>query len=345
MKRTLTLSGALLIASLGAGLAPAVVTTANAAVTNMATSSELPSEIKKLYDTGHYREAVEALETAIAGNQQDPRLQYWLGRCFYELRDYGRAVSSFEHATALDPNHSEYHDWLGRACGRNAEETNFFSTFSSLALARRTNHEFATAVRLDSGNLEAQRDYIRYLLNAPGIVGGSEDHALEQIQELTKVDEVEGDLARGEMLATRKKFDEATQTYEQVLALKSNRVAVYLEIAGYFCDRGDSTHVDQAAEGAAQVAPGDPRIPYYRGVALVLSRRDPARAESQLRNYLANVPDSVDAPSHAVAHEWLAKLYEQQGKLDQAVGEYQAALALDPKNKSLRESLKRLQKQ
>ena len=64
-----------------------------------------------------------------------------------------------------------------------------------------------------------------------------------------------------------------------------------------------------------------------------------------MRNYLNNVPDSVDAPSHAVAHEWLAKLYEQQGKLDQAVGEYQSALVLDPKNTSIREALKRIQKQ
>ena len=119
MKRITTLSGTLLIASLACGLPsgavarPLPVPARVPAVTPLATSSELPSEIRKLYDTGHYREAVEALEAAIAGNQQDPRLQYWLGRCFYELRDYGRAVSSFERATALDPNQSEYHDWPG----------------------------------------------------------------------------------------------------------------------------------------------------------------------------------------------------------------------------------------
>ncbi len=198
---------------------------------------------------------------------------------------------------------------------------------------------------MEPANLEAQRDYIRYLLNAPGIVGGSEDHAQEQIQELAKVDPVEAELANAELLTTHKKFDEANQKYEQILAVKHTRVGVYLEVADYYCDRGDAAHVDQAVEAAAQVSPADARIPYYRGVALVLAKKDPARAGEDLHDYLATVPDGADVPPHASADEWLAKLYEGQGKNDQAIGAYQAALALDPRNKNLREALKRLQKQ
>ena len=78
----------------------------------------MPAEIQRLYDAGHYREAVNALQNAINTNAQDASLAYWLGRSFYELRDYTRAVSSLERATMLNPNVSEYHDWLGRACGR-----------------------------------------------------------------------------------------------------------------------------------------------------------------------------------------------------------------------------------
>jgi tetratricopeptide (TPR) repeat protein len=308
-------------------------------------SQGMPPEIQRLYDAGRYREAVEALQSAVAANSMQAPLHYWLGRSFYELRDFSRAVSSFERAVALDPDRSEYHDWLGRACGRKAEETNLFATFSSLALARRASREFATAVHLDSGNLEAQRDYIRYLLNAPGIVGGSEDRAEEQIQALAKVDPVEGNMARAESLATHKKFDEAGQQYEQILAIKNSRVDVYLEIAAYYCDRSDATRVDQAADDGAKVSPGDPRLLYYRGVALVLDKKDPGRAGEDLRSYLAAVPDSADAPPHSYAHEWLGKLYEGQGKQDQAIAEYEAALALDPHNKNLHETLKRLKKQ
>jgi tetratricopeptide (TPR) repeat protein len=336
-QRSVTLLAVVLLASALA---------AKPATTNAVPASlEMPADIQRLYGAGRYREAVEALQSAVAANSAQAPLHYWLGRSFYELRDFSHSISSFEHAVALDPGRSEYHDWLGRACGRKAEEPNLFTAFSSLALARRTSREFATAVRLDSGNLEAQRDYIRYLLNAPGIVGGSEDHAQEQIQELAKVDPVEGELAAAELLATHKKFDEAGQQYQRILAIKHTRVGVYLEVADYYCDRADASHVDEAAEAAALVSPADARLPYYRGVALVLAKKNPALAGEDLRDYLAAVPDSVDVPPHASAYEWLAKLYDDQGKTNQAIAEYEAALALDPHNKSLREALKRLQKQ
>src|SRR5579862_6758305 len=88
----------------------------------------MPADIQRLYASGHYREAVEALQSAVSANSAQAPLHYWLGRSFYELRDYSHAVSSFESAVALDPGRSEYHEWLGRACGRKAEETNFFSS-------------------------------------------------------------------------------------------------------------------------------------------------------------------------------------------------------------------------
>ena len=304
----------------------------------------MPPEIQRLYSVGHYREAAAALRAALSANSKDAALHFWLGRCFYELRDYSRAIASFEQATALEKDRSEYHDWLGRASGRKAEDTNIFAAFSSLTLARRANHEFAAAVRLDPENLEAQRDYIRFLINAPGIVGGSEERAREQIQKLAIVDAVEADLARAELFATRKRFDEAHKKYQEILTGKPSRAGVYMEIAEYYRDRGDAEHMDQAAAAAAEAAPDDPRVPYYRGVALVLLNKDPLRAERYLRSYMETVADSVEAPPHASAHEWLGKLYEGQGKLDQAVARYQAALTLDPRNKSLREALKRLKK-
>ena len=66
-------------------------------------------------------------------------------------------------------------------------------------------------MRLDANNLEAQRDLIRYLMNAPGIVGGSERAAEQRVHALSAVDSIEGELAQAELLASRKKFDEANQ--------------------------------------------------------------------------------------------------------------------------------------
>ena len=299
-----------------------------------------PEEVARLYHAGHYDQAVEALQAAVGKDPRDASLQYWLGRCFFELRDFARAMASLEKAVTIEPANAEYHHWLGRACGRKAEESN---PFSALTLARRTHHEFETAVRLDPSNLAAQRDFIRYLLFAPGIVGGGEDHALEQMAALARVNPLEADLARGEYFATRKKFDEAGEQYQKILRAKPASAGVYLEIAEYYRDRGEAARMQQAVDSAAKVAPSDPRLEYYRGVALVLAMRDASQAETHLRAYLAAVPPNSEAASHSSAREWLGKLYENEGRLDRAAAEYEAAIALEPRNKVLREDLKRVQ--
>jgi tetratricopeptide (TPR) repeat protein len=305
---------------------------------------ELPADIERLYNGGLYRQAAESLNAAIQRDPQESTLHYWLGRCFYELRDYNRAVSSLERAIALEPERSDYHDWLGKSYGRKAEETNRFSAFSSISLAHKTHREFEVAVKLDANNLEAQRDLIRYLLTAPGIVGGSEGAAQQRIHALATVNPIEGTLAQAELFASRKKFDAADREYRKALDMKPERIGVYFEIAEYYRDRGDAARMSEAVEAGAPLAPADHRLDYYRGIALVLAKESPAEADRELHRYLDSVPDNANVPSHSTVHEWLGKLYERQGQLDRAAQEYQAALVLDPRNKQAAEALKALQR-
>jgi tetratricopeptide (TPR) repeat protein len=337
--RRITLSFAcLFFAVLSAGLQTIAPVCASAAV------RELPPDIDRLYSGGLYRQAAEALTAAIQRGPQESSLHYWLGRCFYELRDYNRAISSLERAIALEANRSDYHDWLGKSYGRKAEETNRFTPFTSISLAHKTRREFEAAVRLDATNLEAQRDLIRYLLNAPGIVGGSEGAAEQRIHALAAVDSTEGELAQAELFVSRKKVDEADREYQKVLDSKPDRIGVYFEIAEYYRDRGNGARMSEAVEAGAALAPTDHRLDYYRGIALILGKQDPAEAERDLRHYLDTVPDNANVPSHSTVHEWLARLYEREGQPDRAAQEYQAALILDPRNKQASEALKALQK-
>jgi tetratricopeptide (TPR) repeat protein len=328
----------LVVAAFSAALLITAPPSVNAAV------RELPGDIDRLYNGGLYRQAAEALTAAIQREPQESSLHYWLGRCFYELRDYNRAVSSLERAIALEPDRSDYHDWLGKSYGRKAEEASRFSPFSSISLAHKTRHEFETAVRLDANNLEAQRDLIRYLMNAPGIVGGSEPAAEQRVHALSAVNSIEGELAQAELLAWRKKFDEANQQYRKVLNLKPDRIGVYFEIADYYLDRGDAGQMSEAVEAGALLAPSDHRLDYYRGIALILANRNQGEAEKDLHRYLDTVPDNDNVPSHSTTHEWLGKLYDKEGQLDRAAQEYRAALILDPHNKQASEALKALQK-
>jgi tetratricopeptide (TPR) repeat protein len=304
----------------------------------------LALEIQTLYNAGSYSSAAEALQAAIAQNPKDASLRYWLGRCYFETRDFDHSISSWERAVTLDSNRSEYHDWLGRAYGRKAEEDSHSKMASALSLAHRTHHEFELAVQLDAKNVDAQRDLISFMASAPRDLGGGEEPALKQIQALSAVDPLEGMLALADLHATRKKRDQASEEYQKILKSEPDRVAAYFEIADYYRDGGDSEHLTQAVEGALRVAPSDRRLNYYRGVALVLQKNDSETAEKDLRTYIDTVPDNSEVPTHASAYEWLGRLYENEKKLDLAAEQYKTALTLDPQNKGLREALKRLHK-
>jgi len=155
----------------------------------------IPPRIEALYGSGSYKAAAEALQTDIGRSPKDSSLYHWLGRCYFELHDFDRSISSWEHAVALDSARSEYHDWLGRAYGRKAEQDSHTRMASALSLAQRTHHEFELAVQLDAKNVDAQRDLISFMASAPGSLGGGEDNALNQIRALSAVDPLEGMLA------------------------------------------------------------------------------------------------------------------------------------------------------
>jgi tetratricopeptide (TPR) repeat protein len=252
----------------------------------------LPPGIEALYNAGLYSRAIDALQAAVEQNAKDASLYYWLGRCYFETRNFNHAISGWERAVVLDSGNSEYHDWLGRACGRKADESSHSNMAAALSLARRTHNEFETAVRLDATNINAQRDLIAFMASAPRDLGGGEERALERIRALSAIDPVEGELALADLYAVRKKFELASEEYQKILNSKPNHFAADLEVADYYRDRGDSEHMDQAVDAAVKIAPSDRRLSYYQGVALVLGKGDSEVAEKDLRHYIENVPDN-----------------------------------------------------
>lgn len=299
------------------------------------------TEAQHDYNAGNYHRAVDTLTIEIAKSPNDAQLHFLLGQCYYQLHEYAHAVTSLERAVQLSPNQSVYHDWLGKADGRKAEESSFFS---AMGWAKKTHKEFEIAVQLQPSNLEAQRDLIRYEMNAPGIVGGGDDKATKHIMELEKIDSMQGQLARGEFLATKGRTAEADKVFAKILQSDSDRAGVYIEVADYYRDHRNVDKMGEAIAAAERLDPDDKRLKFYKGIFLIMKGKNLTEAEMLLKSYLATVPDNADLPSHSATLEWLGKLYEAQGRFSQASSQYRASLTLDPHNKSAEEALKRLEK-
>jgi tetratricopeptide (TPR) repeat protein len=290
------------------------------------------------FEHGDYLAAITTLSSAIDAHARDAPLWHWRSRCYLELRDYARALADGERAVTERPRDSEYRRWLGRAYGAAAEEKRSFS------MARKVRAAFEEAVRLDPSNIAARRDLMEFYVQAPWIVGGDQRKALEQVDAIAQVDAVAGRLARAAFWIHTHRLDAAEAEYQRVLDARPDSIEPYLEVAEYDKSHGDAGRFASVVEEAARVASSDIRLTYYRGVALVLANRNLTEAERLLRVYLATAVRRSDLPSHADARTWLGRLHERRGEVIAAVGDYQAALVLDPDSKSAREALRRLRR-
>jgi tetratricopeptide (TPR) repeat protein len=296
------------------------------------------STVHQQFDAGNYAGAINTLRALVSQSPGDAEDHFWLGRCYYEVRDYSNAVSELEKATQLDPNSSVYHDWLGRGYGEEAAQE------KSFLLARRVKKEFQAAVEANGSNIDARRDLEEYLLQAPWIVGGSKDDALVQANAIAQVSPVDGHLAKADYESALGKADLAVEEYNAALSLKPQSIEPYLEVANYYGLQGRGTEVAALVEQAAQVSPKDPRLPFYRGVAYILRGADFPLAEESLKSYSASSPERSDWPSHSMARYWLGQLYEKQGNKMAAAEQYREALSLDPDDRDARHALGQLEK-
>ncbi len=290
---------------------------------------------KQEFQAGKFGAAIQTLRGAGAAGKS-AEASYWMERSYYELRDFDNAVAAGEEAVRLAPQNSDYHMRLGRSYGGKADRDHSFT------LARRVKKEFEEAVRLDPKNIQARRDLAEFYMDAPWIVGGSKDAALDQVNAIAALDPLQGHLARAAFFAAEKKNDQAEAENKQVLAAHPQHIGAYAEVAGFYLREGRVAELRSTVDAAAKVRASDPRLAYFRGVAAVLSGSNLAAGEQDLKSYLANPPWS-DWPSQAAAREWLGRLYEAEGKRADAAEQYRAALHIDPARRSARERLKKLE--
>jgi len=296
------------------------------------------ADVQQQFESGNYSAAINILRALVSQDPSNAAQHYWLGRCYYEVRDYQDAVNELQTATRLAPNSSVNHDWLGRAIGQVAYQQRSF------LLARKVKKEFQAAVSADPSNIMARRDLEEYLLDAPWIVGGSKAGALAQANAIAKINPVEGHLAKAEYEKDTGNPDLAVQEYTAALSMKPATVGEYLEIANYYGRLGNGVELTDLVHDARRVDPKDPRLPFYSGVAHILTGTNFTLAEENLKSYIASAPERSDWPSHSMARYWLGQLYEKQGNNMAAAEQYRDALSLDSTNHEAKKALTRIEK-
>jgi tetratricopeptide (TPR) repeat protein len=335
----------MLTKTVGSSLLPLLLLCASSTRGISATTSSQQDEGfdagRQAYEVSDYSRAAKILQAAASNNPRNAEIYLLLAKTYNEMQQHDAAITNAEKAVALDPQNSVYHEWLGRAYGGKAEHAGMFS---GLSLAKKTRKEFETAVRLDERNFSAAQALVEYDCSAPGIAGGGEDKARPEIARITALDVAEGHYAGGNCRRQKKDFAAADEEFTKSLENHPRSANLIYDIGDYAVKRGQPDRLIAVADEGEKATPADPRGKFYRAVALVLKKDSDGEAEVLLREYLKVAPVRNGYPRLWDAHDWLGRLYENQGKTQAAIGEYEVALKMEPKDKNANEALKRLKK-
>ena len=296
-------------------------------------------------EDGQFAQAVVTLTNALQQEGDSPRLRYFLGRAYYEQRHFDDAIKQFEQAVKGDASNSMFHLWLGRAYGRKAERS---SWFTALRLAGRLRREFETAIQLDPQNLEARRDILEFYLQAPGIVGGGRDKARAEAEEIAKRDPAEGHRAWANYWDDQKQYDKAEAEWKKAFDARPSRPDTYFELIEFYRTRGRFADMLPIIRLLTERFGKDRRVPYYVAETYILNDNDDdenrlAEAQALLEKYIAG-PVGAEDPSRAQAQVWLGRLFEKKDEPARAEEQYRQALKLEPDMKEAKEALRRLRK-
>jgi len=332
-------------------------------------------EAKQWFDRGYLRRAAGECEQRLAANAKDAEAGALLARIRAEEGDKDAALKLATAAVAADPKSADAQYALSEAYGREARNA---SVLRQPGLAGKMKKASEAALALDPNHvdaLEISSDFYRY---APGFVGGDKKKAVEYVDRMVSADPVAGWLKRAEVAMDGKDKDtvRAAECYRQAAAVQPPSTRAQVALASWLLPRWrDPATAERLALAAVQAEPwrtsgwqvlaalyayqerwtdlddvlkksevAEPShlAPWYTAARqLLITGKEPARAEGYLRHYLAVEPE-IGAQSWAAARWRLGQVLEKQGKKSEAVAEMETAVKLDPKLEDAKKDLKRL---
>lgn len=267
---------------------------------------------------GHFESALRAKPDYSAAH---------LGLANVLFRRDGASPDALEHyrtALRLSPTLAQAHDGLGKMLAEMPGQ-------SAAAEA-----EFREALRLDPDVATVHYDLANLLARQPG----REPEAISYYENALRLNPelaaVQFNLANT-LASMPGRMNDAVSHYEAALVQEPDSPEIHGNLANALMQLpGRQTEALSHYETALNL---DPTLPWlHQNVGLVFAAL-PGRTADALRHGREAVRL---APRNPVTHHTLAIIYAQQGLLDDAQHEWEAALALDPNFEVARENLRRL---
>jgi Tfp pilus assembly protein PilF len=232
--------------------------------------------------------------------------------------DVDKAVDETEIAVSLKPDNAEIQYRYGAAIGLKTQSAGMIK---KAMLAPKIKKAFLRAVELDPKHIQARLALAQYYMMAPSIMGGDEEEAWKQVDEVIRLDEFLGRTAKAEFLLRAKKNDEAEKEFKILAASKSKEWKVWHRY-GYFCMRLER-YDDAAGHFRKYISLRPDTADSYQSLAEALLKKGATdQAMANLNTALSLDKDYVPAIIS------LGEVYQAKGQKKEAKEAYQRALSI-----------------
>jgi tetratricopeptide (TPR) repeat protein len=298
--------------------------------------SQCPAATQKLLTDRKLDEAEAEARAAVKQNGSDEAALHCMGRVLLDRNNSGAAVEWFEKAVKANDRSAQHHLWLGNAIGTEAQKA---SKLRQPFLARRIKTEFERAVALDPTLIEARRGLVQFYTKAPGVMGGSAEKANEQIAEIEKLNPMRGHFERASLAESNKDIATAEREYLAATKAAPDSTVAFNTLGAFYRRQKKWADATAAYEHVLAIKPDAYNAHLSLGGIAAASGENLERGEREIKEWLAAAPKDAPIINVSLAHQWLGKIYETQGKKDAARAEYQMALSANPKNEDAKKAL------
>src|SRR4029453_879319 len=259
------------------------------------------------------------------------------GRMAWQSANYKDAARWLDAAIALDPRRVDAYVWRGRTYVQEIETTNFLRKAS---VAGRARSMFEKAVEIDPSSVEAREAITEYLMNAPGIAGGSIDKARAEASAAKRMAPVRGALLVGRVEEKAGNAPAAEAEYRALTTSFPDSSGGWEALTTLYQSQSRWDDAFRIIDDRLRAKPNDYGILYQLGRAASLSGQRLDAGEEALRRYLAR--DNARKAFDGTVHFRLGAIRERRGDPQGARREYELAIALDPRNVAAKRALERL---
>jgi len=288
----------------------------------------------RLFETGNAA-AAAALARPLADTSATAATL--LGRMAWQYANYKEAARWLDAAIALEPRRVEAYIWRARTYIQEIETVNFLRKGGVAARAR---DMLDKAVAIDPSSFDAREARTEYLMNAPGIAGGSIDKARAEANTAKRGSPYRGALLVGRVEEKAGNAAAAEAEYKALLTTFPDSGGAREALASLYQTQSRWDDAFRIIEDRLRANPNDYGMLYQLGRAASLSGQRLEAGEEALRRYLAR--DNARKAFDGGVHYRLGAIRERRGDAQGARSEYEVAIALDPRNVAAKRALERL---